>query len=116
LADALEAIIGAVYIDGGFAAVERFVHGILADAFANLPDPATLKDPKTRLQELLQERGVGLPEYATVDVRGPAHRQVFEVSCRVPPLSLESRASGGSRRAAEQAAAEKILAELANAV
>ncbi|HEX7029659.1 MAG TPA: ribonuclease III [Gammaproteobacteria bacterium] len=116
LADALEAIIGAVYIDGGFAAAADFIHGVLAGPFANLPDPASLKDPKTRLQELLQERGVGLPEYATVDVSGPAHRQVFQVACRVPSLSLESQASGGSRRAAEQAAAEKILAELSGAV
>ncbi|HEX7046925.1 MAG TPA: ribonuclease III [Gammaproteobacteria bacterium] len=112
LADALEAIIGAVYIDGGFTAVETCIHRVLADAFANLPDPASLKDPKTRLQELLQERGVGLPEYSTVDVSGPAHKQLFQVACKVPALALETRASGASRRAAEQAAAEKILAEL----
>ncbi|HEX6929373.1 MAG TPA: ribonuclease III [Gammaproteobacteria bacterium] len=116
LSDALEALIGAVYIDGGFASAESFIRDILADQLANLPDPASLKDPKTRLQELLQERGVGLPEYETVDVSGPAHRQVFQVSCRVPALSVETRASGGSRRAAEQAAAEKILAELSNVV
>lgn len=116
LADALEAIIGAVYLDGGFTAAETFVNAILAAQFANLPDPRSLKDAKTRLQELLQERGMELPEYAVLEVSGPAHRQTFEVACRVHALSLETRARGGSRRAAEQAAAERVLEELQHAV
>lgn len=115
LADALEAVIGAVYLDGGFAAADSFIRGILAEQFANLPDPGSLKDPKTRLQELLQDRGLGLPEYETLKVTGPAHRQVFEVACRVPALSREARATGASRRAAEQSAAERILEELSRA-
>lgn len=116
LADALEAIIGAIYVDGGLEAARAFVHAALAEALADLPDPAELKDPKTRLQELLQERGLGLPEYATLDVSGPAHRQQFQVACRVPALNVETRALGASRRSAEQAAAEKLLEEITNAV
>lgn len=115
LADALEAVIGAVYVDGGLPAAQSFIHAVFAERFANLPDPRSLKDPKTRLQELLQDRGMDLPEYTTLEVSGPPHRQVFEVACRVAVLSLEKRARGGSRRAAEQAAAEKILEELGDA-
>lgn len=115
LADALEAIIGAVYLDGGFAAASDFIRTILAEQFANLPDPASLKDPKTRLQELLQERGMGLPQYETLLVDGPPHKQVFEVACRIEVLALEASARGASRRSAEQAAAERLLEELSHA-
>ncbi|HEX6929218.1 MAG TPA: ribonuclease III, partial [Gammaproteobacteria bacterium] len=112
ISDALEALIGAVYLDGGFTAAETFIHSVLARELADLPDPQSLKDPKTRLQEVLQERGLGLPEYATLDVSGPAHKQMFHVACRIPGLKLEAQALGASRRSAEQAAAEKILEEL----
>jgi len=115
LADALEAIIGAVFIDGGFDKAESLVHTVLDEQLKNLPDPSSLKDPKTRLQEALQERGLGLPEYVTLEVTGPPHRQMFEVACRIPLLELETRAQGASRRSAEQAAAEKILEEIESA-
>lgn len=115
LADALEAIIGAVYLDGGFEAAEKLIHAVLREQLENLPDPSSLKDPKTRLQEALQERGLGLPEYETLDVSGPPHKQTFTITCRVPALKLESRAQGASRRSAEQAAAEKILEEMERA-
>ncbi|MBW3566931.1 MAG: ribonuclease III, partial [Proteobacteria bacterium] len=115
LADALEAVIGAVYLDSGFAAAEALVHTVLQSQLENLPDPASLKDPKTRLQEALQERGLGLPEYATVEVSGPPHKQMFNVACRIPALGLETHANGASRRSAEQAAAEKILEEIESA-
>lgn len=115
LADALEAVIGAVYLDGGFAAAETLVHTVLKSQLEHLPDPASLKDPKTRLQEALQERALGLPEYTTVDVSGPPHKQRFNVACRIPALGLETQATGASRRSAEQAAAEKILEEIGSA-
>lgn len=115
LGDAFEAIIGAIYLDGGVDAARAFIHAVLDDALNNLPDPAQLKDAKTRLQELLQERGLGLPEYTTLDVAGPPHKQKFHVACRVPELALESQALGSSRRGAEQAAAGKMLEEIGNA-
>lgn len=115
LANALEAIIGAVYLDGGIEAATALIHSVFAEHFANLPDPASLKDPKTRLQELLQDRGLGLPEYETLEVSGPPHNQVFHVACRIEALSLATEARGHSRRSAEQAAAEKLLQELAHA-
>lgn len=114
LANTVEAIIGAVYLDSGIEAVRALIHALFAEHFANLPDPGTLKDPKTRLQELLQERGLGLPEYETLDVSGPAHKQLFKVACRIPALSLATEAQGHSRRSAEQVAAERLLEELAN--
>jgi len=112
LANALESIIGAIYLDGGIEAAAEFIHASFGQLFASLPDPSTLKDPKTRLQELLQERGLGLPEYETLSVSGPAHRQVFKVACRIPALELEARAEGASRRGAEQAAAQRLLEEI----
>lgn len=114
LGDAFEAIIGAIYLDSGLDAAREFIHRVLADALQNLPDPSQLKDAKTRLQELLQERGLGLPQYETLDVSGPPHKQKFHVACRVPELTLESQALGSSRRSAEQAAAGKLLEELGN--
>lgn len=116
LANALEAIIGAVYLDGGFDAAGELIHAMFASHFANLPDPDTLKDPKTRLQELLQERGLGLPEYETISVSGPPHKQQFHVACQVPSLKLRETAQGASRRSAEQVAAAKLLEEIANGV
>ena len=106
LADALEAVFGAILVDGGldaaYAAIERAYSAELADA-----DPNTLgKDPKTRLQEWLQGRKLPVPEYAIVGVQGEAHSQTFEVVCRIPALSIAATGSGASRRAAEQVAAD----------
>jgi len=106
LADALEAVFGAILVDGGFdaayAAIERAYSAELAGADPNLLG----KDPKTRLQEWLQGRKLPVPEYAIVGVQGEAHLQTFEVVCRIPSLNISATGSGASRRAAEQVAAD----------
>lgn len=105
LADALEAIFGAVYLDGGFAAAEQVIARQYESILANV-EPQTLgKDPKTLLQELLQGRKLGLPVYQVVATHGAAHDQTFDVECLVPELDIRVAAGGNSRRAAEQAAA-----------
>lgn len=115
LADALEALIGAVFRDGGYAEADRVVRRLYAPRLEDLPAGDSLKDPKTRLQEWLQARGLPLPEYELVAASGPAHRQVFEVRCRVAEPAREELATGSSRREAEQAAARLLLATLAAA-
>jgi ribonuclease-3 len=110
LADALEALFGAVFVDGGYEAARGVIEKCYGDVLARA-DPAALgKDPKTRLQEWLQGRRMAVPEYAVVDTSGEAHAQVFTVECRIAALELAATGSGGSRRAAEQAAAERALA------
>lgn len=105
LADALEAIIGAVFVDGGFDAARDAIERVYAAEFAGL-DPAALgKDPKTRLQEWLQARRIAVPEYVVTAVAGEAHAQVFTVECRIGSLAIATAGSGSSRRAAEQEAA-----------
>jgi ribonuclease-3 len=113
LANALEALIGAVYADGGFAAARRVVRTVFAPMLSTA-DPASVlgKDPKTRLQEYLQGRHIPLPRYSIVATEGAAHRQRFTVSCSIPQLDIEARGEGSSRRAAEQAAAAQVYAEL----
>jgi ribonuclease-3 len=114
LSDALEAVIGAVFVDGGFDAARAVIGHVYADALAPA-HPATLtKDPKTRLQEWLQARKVAVPEYAVVATDGEAHAQQFTVECRVPALDLVTRGTGSSRRAAEQEAAAAAHAVLAS--
>jgi len=111
LADALEAVFGAVFLDAGFDAATRAIHRAYGDILA-AADPAVLgKDPKTRLQEWLQARKLHVPEYAVVATRGEAHAQVFAVECRIAELGLVTAAEGPSRRAAEQAAAEDAFAQ-----
>jgi len=106
LADALEAVFGAVFLDGGFDAARAAVVNCFGDVLEQA-DPAALgKDPKTRLQEWLQARRLPVPEYVVTSTTGEAHAQMFEVECRIPALSLASSGQGSSRRAAEQAAAE----------
>ena len=112
LADALEAMLGAVYLDGGFEAASTVVQRLFASRLATLPDAESLKDPKTRLQELLQSRGQGLPSYSLEDTHGAEHQRTFVVNCKVPEPEFEVTASGSSRRKAEQAAAAKALARL----
>ena len=113
LADALEALIGAIYLDGGFDAARGAIERVMAVPFAELAAVAELKDPKTRLQEYLQGRGLQLPQYAIEQVMGESHQQVFLVSCEVGALDLRGTGSGASRRAAEQEAAEQVLAAIA---
>jgi ribonuclease-3 len=109
LADALEAVFGAVLVDGGFAACHDCIHRLYAQRFENISVADELKDPKTRLQEYLQSRKLALPEYEMVRVTGEAHNQLFDVECRVIALDLARVGQGGSRRKAEQAAAVRML-------
>ena len=113
LADALEAVCGALFLDGGLAAAEQVITRLLAPRIAALPDPASLKDAKTRLQEYLQARSLTLPHYQVERVEGEAHAQTFRVSCEVSELRLRVHGGGSSRRRAEQEAAERMLRELA---
>jgi len=109
LADALEAVIGAVYLDGGFDAAHALVQRLFAKVEIRPDMQAAEKDPKTQLQEWLQGRKLPLPKYTVIGTSGAAHRQTFEVACEVPDLKKHERGSGASRRAAEQAAAAALL-------
>jgi ribonuclease III len=112
LADALEAIFGAIFLDSDVVTVKRVILALYHERLQNV-DPATaLKDPKTRLQEFLQSRSLPLPEYEVTDVQGKAHEQRFTVTCTVPTLSESVIAQGSSRRKAEQAAAQQALQRL----
>ncbi|MES2950201.1 MAG: ribonuclease III [Pseudomonadota bacterium] len=109
LADTLEAIIGAVYLDGGFAAAQALVQRLFKDVEINPGMEAIGKDPKTELQEWLQGRKMKLPLYKVVGTLGAAHKQSFDVECEIPELRLTERGIGGSRRSGEQAAAAAML-------
>jgi ribonuclease-3 len=110
LADALEAVFGAVFLDGGFDAARAVIDAVFADVLREA-DPTMLgKDPKTRLQEWLQAKRVPVPEYAIVGTSGEAHAQQFEVECRIPQLAVVAVGIGTNRRSAEQDAAQKALA------
>ena len=115
LADAVEAVLGAVYLDGGIAAAEAVVDLMFAEHLARLPDAETLKDPKTRLQEWLQGRGLPLPSYVVRSVEGRDHEQTFIVECEVAQMGTPTTGRGQSRRRAEQDAAEAMLAVLTGA-
>jgi ribonuclease-3 len=109
LADTLEAVFGAIYLDGGFDAASGAIRRLYDPVLKNV-DPNTLgKDAKTLLQEWLQSRKIPLPVYAVVATHGAAHSQLFEVECLVPKLAIRVLGSGGSRRAAEQGAAKLAL-------
>jgi ribonuclease-3 len=112
LADALEAIIGAVYLDAGFAASQSLVHRLFKAVEINPEMEAIGKDPKTELQEWLQGRKMNLPLYRVVGTQGAAHKQTFDVECEVIELNFSERGIGGSRRAGEQAAAAAMLQTL----
>lgn len=109
LADALEAIIGAVYLDAGFAAAQSLVHRLFKAVEINPEMDAIGKDPKTELQEWLQGRKMNLPLYRVVGTQGAAHKQTFDVECEIIELNFSERGIGGSRRAGEQAAAAAML-------
>ena len=113
LADALEAVIGAVYLDSGVDGCRELVLGLYADLLAGIEPGHIEKDPKTRLQEWLQGRRLPLPTYAVTRVTGDAHDQVFAVVCEVQELGLFAAGEGASRRGAEQVAAGHLLAQLA---
>ncbi len=112
LADAFEAILGAIFIDGGFDAAQTVIKRLYVPILDHI-DPRTLgKDSKTLLQEYLQGHKIALPTYTVVATHGAAHNQQFEVECTVPKLDVKVSGSGASRRAAEQAAAKKALEEV----
>jgi ribonuclease-3 len=120
LADALEALVGALFLDGGLDVARGVVERLFQGRIAALPPPEALKDAKTRLQEYLQSRGIPLPRYSVERVEGEPHAQVFWVVCEVhglggkngPKVTATAQGSGSSRRRAEQEAAERILVEI----
>jgi len=112
LADALEAVIGAVHVDAGYGAAEALVHRMFDNVAITPQMPAAAKDPKTELQELLQGRRMKLPVYRVAGTLGAAHKQTFDVECEVSELGLVERGIGASRRAGEQAAAAAMLMTL----
>lgn len=114
LADALEAIFGAVYLDSGFESARDVIRRVYGDMLETLPESASLRDPKTRLQELLQGRKIGLPAYEVEKVTGKAHQQSFEVRCTVAAIDASTIGHGSSRRQAEQEAATGMLELLAD--
>lgn len=109
LADALEALFGAIYVDGGLDAAREAAARLFGDTMAALPAAGTLKDPKTRLQEWLQGRGLALPAYTVLEVSGEPHQQRFRVRCDVGEPAVSAEAEGSSRRRAEQEAAQRVL-------
>ena len=112
LADAFEALCGALYLDGGLEVVREKILPLFESRIAALPEPATLKDAKTRLQEHLQAAGRSLPVYSVKRTSGEPHAQTFLVACAVPQLAIETEGEGPSRRRAEQVAAQAALAVL----
>lgn len=112
LADALEAIIGAVYLDADFDRAEAVVLKIYQPRLQGLDIEREMKDAKTRLQEFLQARSSELPTYAVEKTTGKSHNQTFTVSCSIPEPELQSQGSGSSRKRAEQRAAQAILDQL----
>ena len=109
LADALEALLAAVYLDGGADAVRRVILGLFQKRLETISPDTHQKDPKTCLQEYLQGRGLGLPSYSIADISGEQHDQFFRVKCVVEDLGVESEGQGSSRRKAEQDAAGQVL-------
>lgn len=109
LADAVEALIGATFLDGGFAAAQSVVRRLLGEVIATTEIDSWSKDAKTELQEWLQARKLTVPTYRITATRGQAHAQTFEVECAVPALRLVEQGEGRSRRAAEQEAARRML-------
>lgn len=114
LADALEAVIGAVYLDSGIETARELVHRLFGERLAGAIGEQELKDAKTRLQEYQQARGRELPVYEVVSVSGEAHDQTFVVACRIEDIDLVTEGCSSSRRKAEQAAAAEALSRLEN--
>jgi ribonuclease-3 len=112
LADCLEALIGAVYLDGGFEQAKASIHSLYSDRLADPKLRLANKDAKTRLQEYLQGKGLSVPEYHTISAVESSMPQSFEVECRVTALEISSRAVDSSRKRAEQSAAATVLEQL----
>lgn len=112
LADGMEAIFGAMYLDGGLDNVRKLIERCLSSRLDNLSAESDMKDPKTRLQEYLQARRLDLPDYTVTETLGDDHEQEFEVQCKVAGLPQPIKGVGSSRRKAEQAAAKQALESL----
>jgi ribonuclease III len=112
LADALEALIGAAFLDGGHASAQALVQQLFGEVIEGTSVDSWSKDAKTELQEWLQARKFPVPAYRIVATRGQSHAQTFDVECAVPDLGLAERGEGKSRRAAEQDAAQRMLVAL----
>ena len=112
LSDVIEAIIGAIYLDGGMKPCRQFVTRLFARRLSLSEPDSVYKDPKTRLQELLQKRSQELPEYTVLDISGPPHKQSFKVKCQIVDSSQVFLGQGSSRRRAEQDSAEKAFSAL----
>ena len=112
LADVFESIIGAIYLDQGYEYAQKFVLSMFEERLTNADVNVDLKDPKTRLQELLQSRGSELPIYEILSTHGKAHNQTFKVACHVSISERSTQATGNSRRKAEQGAAKLMLEQL----
>ncbi|MCW8899447.1 MAG: ribonuclease III [Gammaproteobacteria bacterium] len=116
LADVVEAIFGAIYLDSykenGIAVIEKIILKIFTNRINRCEPSGILKDPKTRLQEFLQAKGLPLPHYSVISISGQEHQQTFKVSCTIEGYANHVNASGSSRRKAEQAAAEKALDQI----
>ncbi len=112
LADAFEAVLGAIFLDAGFEAVRGAVERAFGDRLEHREALPTGKDPKTALQEQLQGRKLALPRYTVQRTEGEAHEQTFIVECRIDELDLAALGQGASRRAAEQAAAQALLEQV----
>ena len=112
LEDAIEALIGAIYLDSNFDTTQRIVKTWFAQRLADIDRETALLDAKSALQEWLQGRNYGLPHYETTQVTGKAHDQTFHVTCHIGALDVSAGASGSSRKAAEQAAAQLALQQL----
>jgi len=114
LADTLEAIFGAIYLDSDYATCERVILGIYQQELDSLPSASSIKDYKTRLQEILQSRQLPLPVYSVIEITGDPHEQTFMVECSVNIMDEPVQAKGSSRRKAEQKAAAKIINKITN--
>lgn len=110
LADSVEAILGAVMLDGGFTAAQDVVRRLFAGSLAGINPNVSGKDAKTMLQEFTQGRGIALPVYTLLGTQGHAHAQTFQVQCAIDELKIRTEGQGASRRAAEQDAAGKACA------
>lgn len=112
LGDTVEAILGAIYLDGGFEKCRDAIRSLYTTRLSHLPDVNKLKDPKTRLQEYLQSRQLPVPEYSVLEKTGKAHEQQFLVQCSIKALNATTKASALGRRRAEQRVAELMLEKL----
>lgn len=115
LADALEALFGAIWLDAGFDAASKVIARLYAEKIASIVPGQPIKDAKTRLQEALQGRRLPLPKYSLAGTEGEAHAQQFTVFCQIDALNIRTQGSGGSRRVAEQMAAGRALEDIQKA-